>query len=194
MWKRFVLNCLCDSSKILLAENCFRLYEPWNRKNVFLLRSSADMRCKVLWVLRHRQNIRCPCRVVNFIVCIDVDRCPTKISTWSHFVHCICDPSWSSHRVLWNKLPEICWWDLMQHSWKHNIDLDRLEVCTTTLQLWFMKDNLLLNLDKSEVYYFDMMQKLSRISLPSSVNVAGVRQVEEAQWYPRRWFNFGTAC
>ena len=50
------------------------------------------------------------------------------------------------------------------------------------------------NLDKFEVYYFDMKQKLSRTSLPSSVNVAGVGQVGDAQWYTRRWFNFGTAC
>ena len=51
--------------------------------------------------------------------------------------------------------------------------LDSLAQCTTNLQHWYWSNDLLLNPDKSEVAFFGTRQRLQRVSLPSSISVAG---------------------
>ena len=51
--------------------------------------------------------------------------------------------------------------------------LDQLERCSTELQLWFWRNDLLLNPDKSKVAFFGARQRLCRMTLPQTVNIAG---------------------
>ena len=51
--------------------------------------------------------------------------------------------------------------------------LNKLELCFSKLQLWFLRNDLLLNPGKSEVSKFGTNQKLQHTHLPSSVCVAG---------------------
>ena len=53
------------------------------------------------------------------------------------------------------------------------LSLDSLARCTTDLQHWYWSNDLLLNPDKSEVAFFGIRQRMQRVNLPTSVNVAG---------------------
>ena len=54
-----------------------------------------------------------------------------------------------------------------------NACINQLESCTAGFQRWFCENNLLLNLDKSEVCFFGTRQKLRCADKPSSIKVAG---------------------
>ena len=54
-----------------------------------------------------------------------------------------------------------------------NACINRLESCSAGLQRWFCENDLLLNLDKSEVCFFGTRQKLRHADKPSSIKVAG---------------------
>ena len=51
--------------------------------------------------------------------------------------------------------------------------LNQLEMCSSELLLWFWRNDLLLNPEKSEVAFFGMKLKLLRMHLPSTAYVAG---------------------
>ena len=53
--------------------------------------------------------------------------------------------------------------------------LNQLKMCSSDLQLWFWRKDLLLNPDKSEVAFFGTKQELQRTHLLSKVCLAGYR-------------------
>ena len=52
--------------------------------------------------------------------------------------------------------------------------MDRLDRCSSQLQLWFWRDDLLLNPDKSEIAFFGTRQRLRQLNLPVTVAVEDV--------------------